>query len=602
MMPATTTKKVGHYKRNCPAYLAELIKKKKQVGTASSSDIFDYALESATPILNMVQTKKVDKTPYELWYVKVPNLSYLKETMGYYFYFPPENKIVVARYAEFFEKNLISQEVSGWAGELEEIQDEDTLPFENTSEIPIEMQSMKDNQVWCLVDLPPNGKTVGSKWILKKKTNMDDNVHTYKARLVAKGFTQTYGVDYEETFSPIADIRAIRILIAIAAFYDYEICQSAYMNKIKKSFKMDNSKCGKIPMQERLDLNKTQGASTLKEVKRMQNVPYASNPGEPYWTAVKTILKYLRNNKDIFLVYGRNPKAELRVDCYCDFGFETDRDDIKFQTVYVFILNGGVVDWKSSKQSTTTMSATEAEYIAALEAAMEAVFLENVATRWIKTIPIKVNVFAWKLHLDRLPTRSNLLKRGIQLFLGLYVNGGTFLGALLILIRAGWSGLILFDWAPSLRDPKKAFFMCLGVAVGFPNQLLLLPRNRARGLHNKVRVIFSWRARRDRLPTRVNLSCRGVLLDSHLCPLCNAAMEDVQHVFFRCDVAFSYKLSVGGIWIGKEHLFFLDLRCFVLYPFRLHPVSSLFVEVFFYVLREDFGELRNQLVFERFAS
>ncbi|GKE41515.1 ribosomal protein L7Ae/L30e/S12e/Gadd45, partial [Tanacetum coccineum] len=49
--------------------------------------------------------------------------------------------------------------------------------------------------------------------------------------------------------------------------------------------------------------------------------------------------------------------------------------------------------------------------------------------------------------------------------------------------------------------------------------------------------VFSWRARRDRLPTRVNLSRRGVLLDSHMCPLCNAAMEDVQHVFFRCDVA-----------------------------------------------------------------
>ncbi|GJU33061.1 RNA-directed DNA polymerase, eukaryota [Tanacetum coccineum] len=49
--------------------------------------------------------------------------------------------------------------------------------------------------------------------------------------------------------------------------------------------------------------------------------------------------------------------------------------------------------------------------------------------------------------------------------------------------------------------------------------------------------VFSWRARLDRLLTRVNLSRRGVLLDSHLCPLCNAAMEDVQHVFFRCDVA-----------------------------------------------------------------
>ncbi|GJQ98100.1 putative retrotransposon ty1-copia subclass protein [Tanacetum coccineum] len=86
-----------------------------------------------------------------------------------------------------------------------------------------EMQSMIDNMVWVLVDLPPNCKTVGSKWIFKKKTDMDGNVHIYKARLVAKGYTQTYMVDYEETFSPVADIRAIRILISIATFYDYEI-------------------------------------------------------------------------------------------------------------------------------------------------------------------------------------------------------------------------------------------------------------------------------------------------------------------------------------------------------------------------------------------
>ncbi|GKF01937.1 retrotransposon protein, putative, ty1-copia subclass [Tanacetum coccineum] len=112
-----------------------------------------------------------------------------------------------------------------------------------------------------------------------------------------------------------------------------------------------------------------------KEIKRFgfaQNLdePYGNqklvgNPGELHWTAVKNILKYLRNTKDMFLVYGGNPEAELRFDCYCDAGFETDRDDTKSQTGYVFILNGGAVDWKSSKQSTTAMSATEAEYIAA---------------------------------------------------------------------------------------------------------------------------------------------------------------------------------------------------------------------------------------------
>ncbi|GKC74616.1 retrotransposon protein, putative, ty1-copia subclass [Tanacetum coccineum] len=63
---------------------------------------------------------------------------------------------------------------------------------------------------------------------------MDGKVQTYKARLVAKSFTQTYGVDYEETFSPVADIRAIMTLIAIAAFYDYEILKidvkTAFLN------------------------------------------------------------------------------------------------------------------------------------------------------------------------------------------------------------------------------------------------------------------------------------------------------------------------------------------------------------------------------------
>nr|GEY21639.1 retrotransposon protein, putative, Ty1-copia subclass [Tanacetum cinerariifolium] len=324
----------------------------------------DYALESATRILSMVPTNEIRLINFNKDF-----------TMGYYFYFPPENKIVVARYAEFVEKNLIFQEVSGRAVELEEIQDVDTSPSEITSKF---------------------------LWRLKVSNHLKRKV------------------DYEETFSSIADIRAIRILKAIAAFYDYEIwkidvktaflngyldeeiymvqpkgfvdpkhpkkvcklqisiyglkqasrswnkrfdeeikkfgftqnldepcvyqkasgsnvtflilyvddiiimknhipslqsvkdylrrcfgmkdlggaafilgikiyrdrskrligrSQSAYMDKILKRYRMDNSKRGYIPMQEKLDLNKTQGASIPEEVKRMQNVPYASVVG-----------------------------------------------------------------------------------------------------------------------------------------------------------------------------------------------------------------------------------------------------------------------------------------------------------------------------------
>ncbi|GJZ96418.1 hypothetical protein Tco_0668752 [Tanacetum coccineum] len=77
------------------------------------------------------------------------------------------------------------------------------------------------------------------------------------------------------------------------------------------------------------------------------------------------------------LIYGAKPESELKVTCYADTGFQTDKDDTKSESGYVFILNGRAVDWKSAKQSTTAMSSTVAEYIAAAEASMEAVWMRK---------------------------------------------------------------------------------------------------------------------------------------------------------------------------------------------------------------------------------
>ena len=86
-----------------------------------------------------------------------------------------------------------------------------------------EIESMKKNQVWNLIDPPDGVRTIECEWIYKKKKYIDENVHIYKARLVTKGFRQVQGVDYDETFSPVAMLKSVRIIIAIAAYFDYEI-------------------------------------------------------------------------------------------------------------------------------------------------------------------------------------------------------------------------------------------------------------------------------------------------------------------------------------------------------------------------------------------
>ena len=83
---------------------------------------------------------------------------------------------------------------------------------------------------------------------------------------------------------------------------------------------------------------------------------YQSNPGVDHWTVVKNILKYLKRTRDMFLVYGGD--KELVINGYVDASFETDPDDSKSQTGYVFILNGAV-SWCISKQSVVVGSTCE---------------------------------------------------------------------------------------------------------------------------------------------------------------------------------------------------------------------------------------------------
>lgn len=88
-----------------------------------------------------------------------------------------------------------------------------------------EYNSIMVNNVWEVVSRPQDRSVVGSRWIYKIKYATNDNVEKYKARFVAKGYAQNEGIDYEETFAPVAKYTSIKTVIYLATQMGWEIHQ-----------------------------------------------------------------------------------------------------------------------------------------------------------------------------------------------------------------------------------------------------------------------------------------------------------------------------------------------------------------------------------------
>ncbi|XP_073064043.1 secreted RxLR effector protein 161-like [Primulina eburnea] len=152
---------------------------------------------------------------------------------------------------------------------------------------------------------------------------------------------------------------------------------------------MEESKRGYLPMFHGVTLYKSMFLETDEDIENMNHIPYASaigssiyqsNPSPLHWKAVKDNLKYLRRTMNLFLVYGC---GKLKLEGYTDYSFQSDVDDSKLTSGFVFNLNCGDVSCKSFKQDTTAGATTEAEYIAASATAKEGIWMRNFIKSWV---------------------------------------------------------------------------------------------------------------------------------------------------------------------------------------------------------------------------
>ncbi|GJX94395.1 retrovirus-related pol polyprotein from transposon RE1 [Tanacetum coccineum] len=321
---------------------------------------------------------------------------------------------------------------------------------------------------------------------------------------------------------------------------------------------------------------------------------FMHDPSQTHSQALKRLLRYLKGTlyHGLFL----NKKSPMELIAFSDSDWGGVSTAGRSTTAYILYLGSNIISWKSAKQKSISRSSTEAEYKALANAAAELAWVENLLTELGLT----------------LPAPPGLYYDNIGLVFCNYVDvQAAFLASFFLLVpRYPSKRQELFPFLPLCRVPavpqsSSPYSLASNKEIVVANKMgdssvsasfrrdvrdgaerqsgddLSSILNSVVPLMGKFILLsymfFLGVARSDRFPIESILAVEDVLLDSHLVSSCNAAMEDVQHVFFRCDVSSVVlrKICRWWIWIGMK--FVLSSDWMLVISFRLSfPSSSLF--------------------------
>ncbi|EOX99943.1 Cysteine-rich RLK (RECEPTOR-like protein kinase) 8 [Theobroma cacao] len=256
-----------------------------------------------------------------------------------------------------------------------------------------EMVALDGNGTWDLVDLPAGKKAIGCKWVFAVKVNSDGSVARLKGRFVAKGYAQTYGVDYSDTFSPVAKLNSVRLFISMAATYDWPLHQLDIKNAflhgdLQEEVYMEQppgfvaqGECGKVCY-----LRKS--LYGLKQSPRAWFGKFGKLGAKPYNAPMTPNLQLTKEDGELFedpekyrrLVGKLNYLTVTRPDIayfvsVVNANWAGSKSDKRSTTGYCVFIGVNLVSWKSKKQNVLSRSSVESEYRAMAQTVCEVVWM-----------------------------------------------------------------------------------------------------------------------------------------------------------------------------------------------------------------------------------